>query len=132
MVVARGAPEQLTGAAIDGRADQYALACTAVHLLTGAPPFQNSNPATVIGQHLSAAPPQVSDHRRDLAALNPVFARAMAKQPAARLDRCLDLATALVHSGAGIPATDGPTALSITLPAPKSTKEASEAGPQRR
>jgi hypothetical protein len=55
----------------------------------------------------------------------------MAKQPAARFDRCLDFATALVHYGAGIPATDGPTALS-TLPAPKSTKEGSEAGPQRR
>ena len=79
--------------------------------LTCAPPFQNSNPAIVIGQHLSAVPPQISDHRRDLAALNPVFARAMAKQPAARFDRCLDFATALVHSGAGIPATDGPTAL---------------------
>src|ERR1700716_3355854 len=33
------APEQLTGRAIDGRADQYALAATAYHLLTGSPLF---------------------------------------------------------------------------------------------
>ena len=33
--VAYAAPEQLTGKALDGRADQYALACTAFHLLNG-------------------------------------------------------------------------------------------------
>jgi serine/threonine-protein kinase len=33
--VAYAAPEQLMGADIDGRADQYALAATAFHLLTG-------------------------------------------------------------------------------------------------
>lgn len=33
---AYAAPEQLTGADVDGRADQYALAATAFHLLTGA------------------------------------------------------------------------------------------------
>jgi len=36
--VAYAAPEQSMGADIDGRADQYALAATAFHLLTGAPP----------------------------------------------------------------------------------------------
>ena len=105
------APEQLTGAAIDGRADQYALACTASHRCAAVPELEPGNR----DRAASAVPPQISDHRRDLAALNPVFARAMAKQPAARFDRCLDFATALVHSGAGIPATDGPTAVTSPL-----------------
>jgi serine/threonine protein kinase len=37
--VAYGAPEQLTGKALDDRADLYALACTAFHLFTGQPPL---------------------------------------------------------------------------------------------
>src|SRR4051794_28833078 len=36
------APEQLLGKPLDGRVDQYALAATTFHLLTGAPPFQDS------------------------------------------------------------------------------------------
>lgn len=56
--VSYAAPEQLIGAAIDGRADQYALAATAYHLLTGLVLFPHSNPAVVIGRHLTAAPPK--------------------------------------------------------------------------
>ena len=37
--VAYSAPEQLMGLDIDGRADQYALAATAFHLLTGSQLF---------------------------------------------------------------------------------------------
>ena len=36
------APEQLMGSDIDGRADQYALGCSAFHLLTGAAPYQKT------------------------------------------------------------------------------------------
>ena len=57
--VAYAAPEQLVGSNIDGRADQYALAASAFHLLTGVPPFQNPNPVAVISQHLHAAPPRL-------------------------------------------------------------------------
>jgi serine/threonine protein kinase len=52
------APEQLTDEPIDGHADQYALAATAFHLLTGSPLFPHSNPAVVISRHLSAPPPK--------------------------------------------------------------------------
>jgi len=56
---AYAAPEQLKGEPIDGRADQYALACTAFHLLTGAQPYVDSNPAVVISQHVNAPPPSI-------------------------------------------------------------------------
>ena len=93
--VAYAAPEQLTGSNIDGRADQYALAATAFHLLTGAPPFQNSNPIAVISQHLHEDPPRLSDHRPDLAHLDEVFFKALAKQPEERFERCRAFAAAV-------------------------------------
>ena len=93
------APEQLLGKALDGRADQYALAATAFHLLTGAPPFQDSNRAVVISQHLGTPPPRISDRRPDLAHLDAVLARALAKDPDERYPSCLDFARALAQQG---------------------------------
>lgn len=93
--VAYAAPEQLTAAPIDGRADQYALAATAFHLLTGAPPFRHSNPIAVISQHLHEDPPRLSDFRPDLAELDDVFSRALAKRPEDRFERCRAFATAV-------------------------------------
>jgi serine/threonine-protein kinase len=93
--VAYAAPEQLTGSNIDGRADQYALAATAFHLLTGAPPFQHSNPVAVISQHLHEDPPRLSEYRPELAHLDDVFFKALAKQPADRFDRCRAFAEAV-------------------------------------
>ncbi|ASW90802.1 serine/threonine-protein kinase [Mycobacterium marseillense] len=93
--VAYAAPEQLAGAPIDGRADQYALAATAFHLLTGAPPFQHSNPIAVISQHLHEEPPRLSDFRPELAGLDDVFSTALAKRPEDRFARCRAFATAV-------------------------------------
>jgi serine/threonine protein kinase len=95
--VTYAAPEQLMGADIDGRADQYALAATAFHLLTGAPPYHHSNPVAIISQHLNAAPPKLSDRRPDLAHLDQVLSKALAKDPAERFVRCRDFARALAE-----------------------------------
>lgn len=93
--VTYAAPEQLTSRPVDGRADQYALAGTAFHLLTGSPPFDNSNRAVVVGDHLYTPPPRVSERRTDLTHLDSVMAKALAKDPADRYTRCLDFAVAL-------------------------------------
>lgn len=93
--VAYAAPEQLMGSDLDGRADEYALAATAFHLLTGAPLFQQSNPVAVISQHLTAAPPKLSEKRPELSALNDVMATALAKTPADRFATCRQFAAAL-------------------------------------
>jgi serine/threonine protein kinase len=91
------APEQLLGKPLDGRADQYALAATTFHLLTGAPPFQDSNRAVVISHHLGTPPPRISDRRPDLTHLDAVLARALAKDPNERYPSCLDFARALAQ-----------------------------------
>jgi serine/threonine protein kinase len=93
--ISYAAPEQLMGEALDGRADQYALAVTAYQLLTGSLPFDNSNPVVVIGHHLNASPPSLSSTRRELAALDPVLSIALSKHPQDRFPTCADFAQAL-------------------------------------
>ncbi|EHB47057.1 serine/threonine protein kinase [Mycolicibacterium rhodesiae JS60] len=105
--VSYAAPEQLMGRDLDGRADQYALAATAYHLLTGKPPFLHSNPAVVISQQLSASPPNLADHRPDLADLDPALQKALSKDPADRFERCVDFARALSHHVTTPPSGDG-------------------------
>ncbi|OMC44462.1 serine/threonine-protein kinase [Mycobacterium sp. IS-1264] len=95
------APEQLLGKPLDGRADQYALAATTFHLLTGAPPFQDSNRAVVLSHHLSAPPPRISERRPDLAHLDAVLIRALAKDPEQRYPTCVDFARALTQQAPG-------------------------------
>src|SRR4051794_12605521 len=67
--VAYAAPEQLLGEEMDGRVDQYALAATAYHLLTGLQLFPHTNPAVVISRHLNTTPPKLGDRRPDCAGL---------------------------------------------------------------
>jgi hypothetical protein len=92
--VAYAAPEQLMGEDIDGRADQYALAATVYHLLTGSQLYPHSNPA-VISRHLNAPPPKLADVREDLALFDPALAVALSKDPNDRYVRCSDFARAL-------------------------------------
>lgn len=110
------APEQLMDGPIDGCADQYALAATAFHLLTGSPPFADHNPAVVITKHLHAPPPRPGDIRPDLAGCNEPFARALAKRSTDRFARCVDFARALEHCSTS-PSPSCPTTAPATATA---------------
>jgi len=92
---AYGAPEQLMGEAIDGRADLYALAATTYHLLTGVPVFPASNPIIAMNHHLNSPPPRLAKTRPELADLDPILAKALSKSSADRYSRCTDFARAL-------------------------------------
>jgi serine/threonine-protein kinase len=90
------APEQASGRLVDGRADQYALACVAYELLSGSVPFKRDEPMLVLYAHVSARPPRLTVARPDLpAAADAVLARAMDKLPERRYDSCGDFADAL-------------------------------------
>jgi serine/threonine-protein kinase len=114
--VAYAAPEQLMAGSVDGRADQYALACTAFHLFVGAPPYGGSNPAVVIGQHVSAAPPSIGARRPELAGLDPVFATAMAKDPSGRYGSCGEFAEQLSRHLAAPAPDQGLTVPALPVP----------------
>lgn len=120
--VSYAAPEQLMGDSIDGRADQYALAGAAFHLLTGSPAFAHANPAVVISRHLSESPPRPGDVRPELADFDEPFARALAKAASERFPRCQDFAKALEanHSKHTDLPDAGATAV-VTQPAPSPT-----------
>jgi serine/threonine protein kinase, bacterial len=117
------APEQLRGLDLDGRADQYALGCTAFNLLTGSAPFHNSNPAVVITQHLSEPPPSIAERRPELAELDGALAKALAKNPNDRYPTCADFAAAL---GSQLSTTAAPAAGLMDLTAAAHAAEPTE------
>jgi len=90
------APEQINGRDVDGRADQYALACVAYTLLSGSVLFRREVPMAVLYAHLSVPPPRLTAVRPELpGAVNEVLARALSKEPDDRYDSCGDFADAL-------------------------------------
>ncbi len=90
------APEQISGLSVDGRADQYALACVAYTLLSGSLPFEREEAMAVLYAHLFAPPPRLTSVRPDLpAAVDQVLARALAKTPEDRYASCGAFADAL-------------------------------------
>lgn len=121
--VAYAAPEQLMGQELDGRTDEYALAATAYHLLTGAQPFPHSNPAVVIGRHLNAKPPAVADTQPELAMLDPVLAKALSKEPNGRYTNCTEFANALASAPIQ---SAGSTAAATSIPTAATPRKASK------
>jgi serine/threonine protein kinase len=133
------APEQIEGRTMDGRADEYALACTAFELLTGAPPFRRDEAMAVMYAQLSEPPPLLTSRRPDLPpAADQVFARALAKAPEDRYPSCREFADALrtafglqpYDSGPGIgPADHPPTQLARQAIADDAPDAAAPASP---
>jgi serine/threonine protein kinase/predicted lipoprotein with Yx(FWY)xxD motif len=90
------APEQIQGRAVDGRTDQYALACVAYQLLAGVTPFKRDQGMAVLLAHLSQPPPSLSSRLPGVpGAADQVLARALAKVPEKRYGSCREFADAL-------------------------------------
>ena len=127
---AYAAPEQLMGKAIDGRADQYALAATAYHLLTGTPVFPDPNQIAVISQHLTEPAPAPSLIRPALAPLDTAFARALSKNPDDRYPSCREFAHAITAATVSQSGGYSPTAQTQQAPIP--TVDSAASGFDRR
>ncbi|HEV8268285.1 MAG TPA: protein kinase [Thermoanaerobaculia bacterium] len=97
------APEQATGQALDGRADQYALAIIAFELLSGHVPFKADSPLAVLHQHVTTPPAPISSVLPGIPReADAVLSRALAKSPAERYATCTEFVNALA-SALGVP-----------------------------
>ncbi|MEV6275895.1 serine/threonine-protein kinase [Nocardia sp. NPDC051832] len=128
--LAFAAPEQLTGAHLDHRTDQYSLACSLYWLLSGTAPFESPHMATVIQGHLQQQPPPLSGVRPGLPReLDDVLARALAKRPGDRYDSCAEFAAAVQRVLSGAPvAVAAHTPRPMPQPAPPYAGSALPAG----
>ena len=112
------APEQIEGNPVDGRSDQYALACSAFEMLSGAPPFRRDETMAIMWAQVSAPPPALTSRRPNLpAAVDPVLAKALAKAPDDRYGTCLEFAAAL-RSAIASPASQPPASQPPAGPPP--------------
>jgi DNA-binding beta-propeller fold protein YncE len=86
------APEQITGEPLDARADVYSLGCVLYECLAGQSPFPRATDVALLWAHVHEEPAPPSQVRPELpAALDPVLARALAKEPARRYDSASEL-----------------------------------------
>jgi hypothetical protein len=78
------APEQIRRGEVTGRADQYALGCVLYELLAGTPPLRRETEARTLWAHMQEEPTALAAHPE----LEPVLARALAKEPGERYESC--------------------------------------------
>jgi serine/threonine protein kinase/tetratricopeptide (TPR) repeat protein len=106
-------PETCAGAAdLDGRTDEYALACVLYEMLAGQPPFVAASPAALAARHLYDEVPPLRTQRPD--APPPVVSavhRALAKDPGGRFPTVADFAASL-EAPADAP-VEGPRSVAV-------------------
>jgi TolB-like protein/Flp pilus assembly protein TadD len=106
-------PEQASGSRVDGRSDQYSLACVLYEMLAGEPPYSGSTIQALIAKHIAAPVPSVRTIRPDAPVhLDATISRALTKSPAARFQSIRAFALALEQpSHDGLPGRGALTAV---------------------
>jgi serine/threonine-protein kinase len=89
-------PEQARGERAGPSSDLYALAVVAYELLSGHRPYENDSPTAEAAAHVNAPVPSITERCENLpSALDGVFRRALAKDPAARYGSAAEFLAAL-------------------------------------
>ncbi|MBW8770238.1 MAG: protein kinase [Gemmatimonadetes bacterium] len=104
-------PEQALDEGVDGRSDQYSLACVLFELLAGEPPYSGPSPTSIIAKRLMDPVPSVRRLRNTVPTpVDEAIARALSKVPADRFATAGEFATALTA-----PAPARPRATSVAV-----------------
>jgi len=121
------APEQIRGEAVDGRADQFALAVVAYQMMTGSTLFGPNTLATLTYKIVNEAPlPPCSRNAALPRGVDAVLAKALAKTPSERFANCREFVGALAQAFSGpstaplfpAPVVAQPTQPAIPVPQP--------------
>ncbi|NKY50432.1 serine/threonine-protein kinase [Nocardia vermiculata] len=97
--IAYAPPEQLQGLSVDNRGDIYSLGCALYKLITGQNPYPATQPAMVMMGHLYEPPPRATAANPGLPpAIDHVFARVLAKNPAERFASCREFTDAAANA----------------------------------
>lgn len=100
-------PEQVTGEALDGRSDLYALGVLLYHLLTGRYPYERAQASAVLVAHVTVPVPSLADHLPDVdPALDALVQRMLAKSLADRTASTSVLLRQVDELLRGLPSTD--------------------------
>jgi len=104
-------PEQASAdPSVDGRSDQYSLACVLYEMLAGQPPFAGSGARATMARHASEPVAPLTAVRPEVPlAVQCAVLRALSKEPGERYATLAEFAEALVTPLSGLPAP-GPTA----------------------
>ena len=95
-------PEQATGSEVDGRSDEYSLACVFYEMVSGATPFAGPTVQAVLTRSLTAPRPRLSRMHGEIPAdADAPVARALSADPAARFDSVTGFAQALEQAAGG-------------------------------
>ena len=96
-------PEQaLGGDHVDGRSDEYALACVTYEMLVGQPPFQGPNAMAILARHSMEAVPSLKVVRRAIPdEVEDAVMRALEKTPADRFPTVKEFADSLLQADLG-------------------------------
>jgi hypothetical protein len=94
------APEQIKGEEVDGRTDEYSLACVLYQCLTKDVPFEKDTDIATMFSHLQDPPPSLAIRRPDLPpGLQDAVSRGMAKERDDRFPTCTAMMDAFGESG---------------------------------
>ena len=116
------APEQIATGIVDGRSDQYALACVFYELLSGAPPFRRDQPMQTLFAQVNDPIPALLASRPELPAkIDAALARGLAKNPDDRYGTAAGMLNAIAAAAGEPPVAHESSAALPRLTQPAAT-----------